>query len=326
MSNVSVHSIPNIAFCLTLSVLAASTPVFAQDSQDEPPADASPGQQQGTPPASGWHRFSDSGQATPSNRSSNNPLPQQLTIKSGTFVTVRVNQLLSSDRNQGGDTFSAMLDQPLLVDGVVVARRGQTVGGRVAEAQRAGRVKGVSRLGLQLTDLTLVDGQQVRVQSQLLGLGGPKTKGRDAGAIAGSTGVGAAIGAASAGWHDRGEGAAIGAGAGALAATIGVLLTRGHATVVYPESLLTFRIEAPIIFSTERAPQAFRHVESEDYGRSYDREAPPPQPHVCRGYDCPPPPPLYAYPWPGYYPYYSPGFAFFYGPRFFRGRGFRFRR
>ena len=113
MSNVSVHSIPNIAFCLTLSVFAASTPVY---SQDEPPADASPGQQQGTPPASGWHRFSDSGQATPSNRSSNNPLPQQLTIKSGTFVTVRVNQLLSSDRNQGGDAFSAMLDQPLLVD------------------------------------------------------------------------------------------------------------------------------------------------------------------------------------------------------------------
>src|SRR5205823_14364584 len=135
---------------------------------------------------------------------------------------------------------------------------------------------------------TLVDGQQVRVQSQLLGLGGPKTKGRDAGAIAGSTGVGAAIGAASAGWHDRGEGAAIGAGAGALAATIGVLLTRGHATVVYPESLLTFRIEAPITISTDRAPQAFRYAASEDYGRTSEGGRPPQRGHACTGYGCPP--------------------------------------
>src|SRR5574340_440433 len=44
----------------------------------------------------------------------------------------------------------------------------RSIGGRVAEAQKAGRVEGVARLGVQLTDLSLVDGQQVPIQSQLV--------------------------------------------------------------------------------------------------------------------------------------------------------------
>ena len=63
-------------------------------------------------------------------------MPPQLTIPAGTYVTVRVNQVLSSDRNQPGDAFSATLVKPLVVNGVVVAQRGQTLGGRVAEARR----------------------------------------------------------------------------------------------------------------------------------------------------------------------------------------------
>ena len=49
-----------------------------------------------------------------------------------------MNQALSSDRNQEGDIFTATLTQPVVVNGVVVAQRGQTVMGRVAEATRPG--------------------------------------------------------------------------------------------------------------------------------------------------------------------------------------------
>src|SRR5438876_2847102 len=87
-------------------------------------------------------------------------LPPQLTIAPGTFILVRMNQALSSDRNQTGDAFSATLVKPLVVNGVVVADRGEVVQGRVSEAEKAGRVKGVSRLGIELTDLTLIDGNQ----------------------------------------------------------------------------------------------------------------------------------------------------------------------
>ena len=67
-------------------------------------------------------------------------------------MTVRVNQPLSSDHNQSGDPFTATLERPLIVDGVVVAEPGQTIAGRVSEAEKANHGKTESRLGLQLTD------------------------------------------------------------------------------------------------------------------------------------------------------------------------------
>jgi hypothetical protein len=252
-----------------------------------------------------------------------------LTIKPGTYVTVRINQPLSSDRNQVGDAFSATLVRPVIVDGVVVAQSGQTLGGKVSEAKKAGRVEGTSRLGVQLTDLPVVDGQQVPIQTQLISRNGPTSTGRDAGAIAGTTAVGAAIGAG-VGW---GTGAAIGAGAGAVVGTIGVLLTRGHPTYLGPESLLTFRIEQPVTISTERAPQAFRFVDERDYHTQPALQARPygPAPGYGPGYGAGygagyagAPPVAYApgYPYYPYYPYYwGPGLGFYFGPGFY-GRGF----
>jgi hypothetical protein len=248
-------------------------------------------------------------------------IPPQLTIKPGTFVTVRIDQPLSSDRNQQGDTFSATLARPVVVDGVVVAERGQSLSGRVVEAQKAGRVQGVSQLAVQLTDLSLVDGQRLPIQTQLVSRSGPTSEGRDASAIASTTIAGAAIGAAA----DWGRGAAIGAGVGAAAGIVGVLLTRGRETVIFPESLLTFRIEAPVTISTERAPQVFRWVEREDYDRPNELQPrPAPVRAGCGPYGCPPPPYYYGGPWSPYY--YGPGIGFYYGPRFFYGGGFSFGR
>jgi hypothetical protein len=172
-------------------------------------------------------------------------------------------------------------------------------------------------LAVQLTELTLVDGQQLPLQANLVSRKGPTSVGQDAGTIASTTGLGAAIGAA-AGW---GEGAAIGAGAGAAAGIIGVLVTRGHPSVIDPEQLLTFRIETPLTISTERSPQAFRYVQPNEYDRPYETQHAPPGPYASQA---PAPAPYYGayppYPYPYYgygYPYYwGPSFSFFVGPRF----------
>ena len=110
-----------------------------------------------------------------------------LTMKPGTTLTVRTNEPLSSDHNNVGDVFSVTLTQPVFVLGIVVAQRGQTVAGHVVEAKKAGRVSGVSHLGLTLTSLTLVDGQTVPIQSQSLVREGPTSVGRDAAAIGATT-------------------------------------------------------------------------------------------------------------------------------------------
>jgi hypothetical protein len=333
---------------ILLALLGATGVAFAQDQPYTPPPD----QQGDSGQTGGWKRVGEpqnasqdpnyspgysqerngdpNAQQSPEpNAPPASPVPPQLTIKAGTFVTVRLNQALSSDKSHVGDSFTATLVRPLVVDGVVAAQPGETVGGRVTNAEKAGRVQGVSQLGIQLTDLTLADGQQMPIQSQFLNSTAGTSRGRDAGAIGGTTALGAAVGAAAA----DGYGAGLGAAAGAAASTIGVLLTRGHATVLYPESVLTFRIVAPVTFSTDRSPQAFRYVEPDDYRQTYAAQQPPPparQPSYCGPYGCPPPP-LYGPPYygpayyygPGYYPYYwGPQFSFFYGRGFYGGRVF----
>ena len=221
--------------------------------------------------------------------------PSELTLPAGAWISARVDQMLSSDHNESGDAFTMTLTQPLVANGFVVARRGQTISGRVVDAVKAGRVKGTSRLSLELTDLTLVDGQQVPVRTQLVQYSGGTSQGRDATAIATATGVGAAAGAAA----DGGRGAGIGAAAGAAASTIGVLLTRGRATEVYPEAVLTFRTQDPITISMDRSSQAFAPVQQEDY-ESAPREQRPQLARRRPGYGG------YPYPYPyGYPPVYG---------------------
>jgi len=308
-----------------LSLAVVSGILYGQDAPADPNPNFSSGDPQLQNPDARFNQDPNQGPGpAPNMPVSNMPVPARLTLPAGAFVTVRINQPLSSDRNQPGDAFSATLVQPLIVDGVIVAEPGQTIGGRVVEAQKAGRVEGTSRLKIQLTDLTLVDGQVVPVQSQLISRNGPTSVGRDAAGIAGTTAVGAAIGAG-VGW---GTGAAIGAGAGAVVGTIGVLLTRGHPTIIGPESALTFRVEAPVTIATDHAPQAFRFVSPNDYNRPpgfQSRVGPPPPPSgpygpgYVAGY------PGYGYPYPYYaygYPYYGPGFGVYFGPGFYYGRGF----
>jgi hypothetical protein len=247
-------------------------------------------------------------------------LPAEVTVRPGTYITARLGQPLSSDHNQIGDTFVAHLAQPLVVDGVVVAQRGQTVYGRVAEVQKQ-KADHPSRLGLELTSVTLADGTQVPIQSQLVTRTGGRTPaGVQAGTVAGTTGVGAIVGGA-VGW---GTGAAIGAGVGAVAGVAGVLLTRNHPTVLYPETALTFDVQAPVTISTVNAPGAFRFVGPEDYTQQpYNaglQRRPVGAPGASGAYYSPYAAP-YAAPYGGYaYPYGYP-YPYAYAPYPYYGYG-----
>jgi len=238
--------------------------------------------------------------------------PQALTLPAGTLIQVRLTETLSSDHNRPGDGFTAVLDQPLIAQGWVVSRRGQTAVGRVANAQVAGKVQGVSQLAVELSELILVDGQQVPIRTQLIQTSAGTSRARDAAGVGAVTSTGAIIGGAAGG----GSGAAIGAAAGAVAGVIGVLTTRGRPTELYPETMLTFRLEEPVTVSTQLSPQAFRAVSPQDYpdrgtNRNPPREMRPVQAYPSAPYYNPPYP--YYYPGFGYYGYYGYGYGYWPG-------------
>jgi len=291
-------------------LLALSQPAYSQT--------ASPPDK---PPSSGWRKLGDAAPAEQTPASAYGALPPVLTLPAGTWIKIRVDQPLSSDRNQPGDPFTATLAQPLVVDGFVVARAGQTVGGRITSVEKAGRIKGTSRMGVELTEVELADGSQLPIRSQLIEYTGPTSKGRDATAIAATTGLGAAIGAAA----DGGFGAGRGAVAGAAASVTGVLVTRGLPVRIDPEAVLTFRTLDPVDISTGSGERAFLPVAPQDY------EQPPVERRVTLPAPAPYPPPYsapYPYPWAGpwgYPPYwYGPSVYFYPGPVFFGSFGYGF--
>ena len=239
-------------------------------------------------------------------------VPRTFTLPAGTLITVRTSQELSSAQNHPGDSFSADLTQPLVVGGWVVARRGQTVLGRVEKVEKGGLGKGKSKLAVELTRSVLVDGQQFSIQSQLIEGTTPTSHARDAATVGTTTALGAIIGVASEG---GGEGAGIGAAVGATAGIAGVLIAHGRPTEIPAESLLTFQMQQPLTFSTVGDEQAYQPVSQADYSGS--------QPELERRVDhiATPPPPPYSYPGYPSWGYYSYPPAFFVGYYGFGGYG-----
>ena len=301
---------PRGACTLALALFLCAS---SQAQQDRPPQDQPPVQPQvqpqdqqasPVPPSQGSDRPPNTqDQRTPNAPGGQyRPVQSALTIPAGTPVLIRINEFLSSDRSQVGEEFTGVLQQPIVVNGWVVARRGQVVTGHVKAAQKAGRIKGVSQLGVELTDLTLVDGQRVPILTELWKASGGNSHGQDAATIGGGTVLGGLIGAAA----DYGKGAAIGAGAGAAAGIAAVLLTRGRPTVLEPETQLSFRLVDPVKVDTSQSQQAFLPVTQQDFETGQGERRPPRR--LVAGYSGPG-----AYPCGYYGPcYFYPGYVGFY--------------
>jgi hypothetical protein len=312
-----------LAVCLSHGAYAQDQPGQQQDQQQpgqqpraqDPPAKPTYASQDADRPPYSHDRPMQNASEAPAPPAQ--PLPGTLTVPAGTVLIIRMNDYLSTDHNKIGDQFTATLENPLVVNGWVVARRGQVLVGKVKDVRKAGRVKGTSELGVELTDITIVDGHQVPILTELWKGSGGTSHGQDAATIGTTTGLGALIGAAA----DWGTGAAIGAGAGAAAGIGAVLLTRGRPTILEPEAQLTFRLVDPVKIDTTQSKQAFLPVTQEDVnGRSDHR-----RPRLAAGYA---PYPAYPYnpygyygpyyPYPGYWGFYG-GYGWGWGPRYYGG-------
>jgi hypothetical protein len=163
-----------------------------------------------------------------------------ITIPAGQSILVRMIDSVDSSKNHVGDIFHASVETDLTVNGVLVARKGTDVYGRLAEAKEAGHIAGSSELQLELTRM-VIDGRDYPVVSSDYTLQGKGRGKNTAEKVGGGAALGAIIGAIAGG----GKGAAIGAGVGAGAGGAVQVLTRGQQVKVPSETLLEFRLQQP---------------------------------------------------------------------------------
>jgi hypothetical protein len=148
---------------------------------------------------------------------------------------------VDSSKNHVGDLFHASLETDLNVNGVLVARKGTDVYGRLASSDKGGTFSGKSELQLELTRL-VIDGRDYPVVSSDYNVQGKSQGSSAAKKVGGGAVAGAIIGAIAGG----GKGAAIGAAAGGGAGAGVQILTKGDHVKVPSETLLEFRLQQPV--------------------------------------------------------------------------------
>ncbi|HKE32562.1 MAG TPA: hypothetical protein VKD65_12615 [Candidatus Angelobacter sp.] len=165
----------------------------------------------------------------------------KIEVPVGTRILVRMVDSLDSSKQQAGYRFTASLETNLQVDDTVVAPRGTTVHGRLANAEEAGRMSGGAELTLELTDI-VIDGTSYPLYTSSFSIRSKGKGKKTAGRILGGAGLGSIIGGIAGG----GAGAAIGAVSGAAVGTTVSAATKGKQVSVPSESLLEFRLAQPV--------------------------------------------------------------------------------
>ncbi len=151
------------------------------------------------------------------------PTFRELTIPSGTRLPLELLTTVSSETSRVEGPVRARLTRDVDIDGVVVLPSGTELRGVITEAERAGRVRGRSRVAFRFTEAE-VRGAIERLRTNPVVLVGEASTKEDAAKIGGGAVAGAVVGGLLGGGKGAAQGAAIGGGAG----TGVVLSTRGE--------------------------------------------------------------------------------------------------
>jgi hypothetical protein len=89
----------------------------------------------------------------------------EVTLEPGIPITIQLVEKLSTDYNNSGDTFRAVLAEPVVASGFVVADTGSSVLGRIEYARRARLLGAEPELLLTVTEIGTSDGQMIAVRT-----------------------------------------------------------------------------------------------------------------------------------------------------------------
>ena len=179
------------------------------------------------------------------------PVYRDITAPSGSPLHVRITESLDSATAQQGEGFHGILTRPVVADGLVVIPAGSAVSGRVVAAKDATHFKGHSILSLEATGVR-TRGHELSVSTDPYTLEGANRGKNSFEKIGGGAAVGAVIG----GIFGGGKGAAIGAGAGGGGGAAVQGFTRGQQVAIPSETVIAFRLSAPVTVHTAETPAA----------------------------------------------------------------------
>jgi hypothetical protein len=206
---------------------------------------------------------------------------KNVTVPSGTQVTILMIDSVDSKTAHVNDTFRATIDQPVRINNDVVFQKGADAVVRLTNVATAGAVKGKSEIQLVL-DHVVVNKKSYAVDTNTF-----EAAGDDQGKKAVRNGaLGAALGAAIGAIAGGGKGAAIGAGAGG-GGGVGTAVLMKDQVSVPSETKLMFTLTQPVdVTITPNAPDSVPRgataVQRNRFSTDNPQQADPDRPRVRR--------------------------------------------
>ena len=187
--------------------------------------------------------------------------PPTMTVQEGTILRVTLDSTLSTRTARPGDRFTALLREPIYVNGKEAIPYGSQIDGRVSEVVRPGRTHGVGRLDIAYERITLPGGYSETIVASTAGaetadktkvgkegnIAGPNSRKRDVEETAAGGGIGAGIGAIAGG----AKGTAIGGGVGALIGLADSLRRHGKDLELPAGTTISIRLDRPLTLQVQ---------------------------------------------------------------------------
>jgi outer membrane lipoprotein SlyB len=176
----------------------------------------------------------------PSPKPQARPQPKMVSVPEGTTVNVRLTEDIDVDISKAGQTFKAIVDDPVMIGGSVVIPRGASSVLQAVNVEQSGRTRGSDKISLKMNTIAF-GGMVYEVTTAYVESKGKGEGKRTARKVGGGAGLGAIVGGIAGG----GEGAAIGAVVGA--ATGGAVAASGEEHLkLAAETRLQFQLTAAV--------------------------------------------------------------------------------
>ncbi len=146
--------------------------------------------------------------------------PKPVQVPAGTMINVRLTQGIDVDASQTGQTFKAIVDDPVMMNGSIVIPRGASAVLQAAAVQQSGTMKGSDKISLKMNAIGFGGNVYPVATAYVETKGGGEGK-KTARKVGGGAGLGAVVGGIAGGGSGAAIGAAVGGAAGAVMASTG---------------------------------------------------------------------------------------------------------